>query len=226
MSKKILVVDDKANIRQLIQEYLTEQGYQVYTAENGRNALYMARHERPDLIVLDIMMPEMDGYEFIRIYRQSANTPIILLTAKVEETDKVIGLELGADDYMTKPFGMRELLARIRAVLRRGSDSSTHNEILRSADLTLDKGTRQVTVCQQPVKLTPSEFSLLATLMSMPGRVFSRLDLLESLPGDAVESAERIVDVHIRHLRKKIEPNPDEPRYVETVFGVGYRFLT
>lgn len=222
--KRILVVDDKANMRRLLQEYLTEQGYIVTTAENGRQALFAARHEPPDLILLDIMMPEMDGYAFLQNYRQEAQTPIIFLTAKVDETDKVIGLELGADDYITKPFGMRELLARVRAVLRRTTESAPTSELLRAADIVLDKGSRQVTVGTQPVKLTPSEFDLLAALMRSPGRVLARQDLLEHLPGEAFEGAERSIDVHIRHLRKKIEPDPQNPRYVETVFGVGYRF--
>ncbi|MFZ4656246.1 MAG: response regulator transcription factor [Caldilineaceae bacterium] len=222
--KRILVVDDKATMRRLLQEYLTEQGYTVTTAENGRQALFAARHEAPDLILLDIMMPEMDGYTFLQNYRQEAQTPIIFLTAKIDETDKVIGLELGADDYITKPFGMRELLARVRAVLRRTGETAAVNEILRAADIVLDKGSRQVTVGAQPVKLTPSEFDLLAALMRSPGRVLARQDLLEHLPGDVFEGAERSIDVHIRHLRKKIEADPQNPRYVETVFGVGYRF--
>jgi DNA-binding response OmpR family regulator len=222
--KQILVVDDKATMRRLLQEYLTEQGYTVTTAENGRQALFAARHEAPDLILLDIMMPEMDGYTFLQNYRQEAQTPIIFLTAKIDETDKVIGLELGADDYITKPFGMRELLARVRAVLRRTGETAAVNEILRAADIVLDKGSRQVTVGAQPVKLTPSEFDLLAALMRSPGRVLARQDLLEHLPGDVFEGAERSIDVHIRHLRKKIEADPQNPRYVETVFGVGYRF--
>ena len=224
MSKRILVVDDKANVRRLLQEYLTEQGYVVTTAENGKLAIFAARRERPDLILLDIMMPEMDGYTFLQQYRQEAKTPIIFLTAKLEETDKVIGLELGADDYITKPFGMRELLARVRAVLRRTGEETTTTEVLRVADIVLDKSSRQVTVGAQPVKLTPSEFDLLAALMRAPGRVFARQDLLEHLPGEVFEGAERSIDVHIRHLRKKIEPDPQNPRYVETVFGVGYRF--
>lgn len=224
MTKRILVVDDKANVRRLLQEYLTEQGYTVTTAENGRMALFAARHEPPDLILLDIMMPEMDGYTFLQTYRQEAQTPIIFLTAKLEETDKVIGLELGADDYITKPFGMRELLARVRAVLRRTAEAPTPAEILRAADVVLDKGSRQVTVREQPVKLTPSEFDLLAALMRTPGRVLARQDLLEQLPGEAFEGAERSIDVHVRHLRKKIEPDPQNPRYIETVFGIGYRF--
>jgi DNA-binding response OmpR family regulator len=222
--KQILVVDDKATMRRLLQEYLTEQGYTVTTAENGRQALFAARHEAPDLILLDIMMPEMDGYTFLQNYRQEAQTPVIFLTAKIDETDKVIGLELGADDYITKPFGMRELLARVRAVLRRTGETAAVNEILRAADIVLDKGSRQVTVGAQPVKLTPSEFDLLAALMRSPGRVLARQDLLEHLPGDVFEGAERSIDVHIRHLRKKIEADPQNPRYVETVFGVGYRF--
>ena len=224
MSKRILVVDDKANIRRLLQEYLTEQGYAVTTAENGKLALFTTRREPPDLILLDILMPEMDGYTFLQQYRQEAQTPIIFLTAKLEETDKVIGLELGADDYITKPFSMRELLARVRAVLRRTSEMASTPDVLRVANIVLDKSSRQVTVGNQPVKLTPSEFDLLAALMRSPGRVLARQDLLEHLPGEVFEGAERSIDVHIRHLRKKIEPDPQNPRYVETVFGVGYRF--
>lgn len=224
MSKRILVVDDKANVRRLLQEYLAEQGYTVTTAENGKLALFAARQEPPDLILLDIMMPEMDGYTFLQQYRQEAQTPIIFLTAKLEETDKVIGLELGADDYITKPFSMRELLARIRAVLRRTGEATSTADVLRVANVVLDKSSRQVMVGDQAVKLTPSEFDLLAALMRAPGRVFARQDLLEHLPGEVFEGAERSIDVHIRHLRKKIEPDPQNPRYVETVFGVGYRF--
>ena len=224
MSKRILVVDDKANIRRLLQEYLTEQGYAVTTAENGKLALFTTRREPPDLILLDILMPEMDGYTFLQQYRQEAQTPIIFLTAKLEETDKVIGLELGADDYITKPFSMRELLARIRAVLRRTGEATSTADVLRVANVVLDKSSRQVMVGDQAVKLTPSEFDLLAALMRAPGRVFARQDLLEHLPGEVFEGAERSIDVHIRHLRKKIEPDPQNPRYVETVFGVGYRF--
>lgn len=220
-----MVVDDKASVRTLVSEYLTEEGFRVVSAENGRGGLLTAQQEKPDLILLDIMMPEMGGYEFIRIYRQKSETPIILLTAKLEETDKVLGLELGADDYITKPFGMRELVARIRAVLRRASVTSTQPEVLRAGDLSLDRSTRQVQVGGRYVHLTPSEFELLATLMASPGRVFSRLDLLEKLTGTSFEGMARTIDVHIRNLRTKIEPDPSEPRYVETVFGVGYRFF-
>ena len=224
MSKTILVVDDKASMRRLVQDYLSAEGFRVVTANNGRNALFVARHEKPDLIILDIMMPEMDGYEFIRVYGKERETPIILLTARLEESDKVLGLELGADDYVTKPFSMRELVARIRAVLRRAAQGAPPAEVLRAADVTLDKGSRFVKVGDQFVNLTPSEFDILAILMSAPGRVFSRPDLLTQLQGSAFEGVERNIDVHVSNLRAKIEPDPRQPRYVETVFGVGYRF--
>ena len=196
----------------------------MVTAANGREAIFAARAEKPDLILLDIMMPEMDGYDFIRTYRQEKATPIILLTARLEEMDKVVGLELGADDYVTKPFGMRELLARIRAVLRRANAEPVQPNKLEAAGLAVDVDRRLVTVAGQPVSLTPSEFAILTTLMRTPGRVFSRLDLLEALPGEVFAGAERSVDVHIRNLRKKIEPDAANPHYVETVFGAGYRF--
>jgi DNA-binding response OmpR family regulator len=224
--KSILVVDDKASVRTLVREYLTQEGFHVVTAENGRTALYAARHEKPALILLDIMMPEMGGYEFIRAHRQEADTPIILLTAKLDESDKVLGLELGADDYVTKPFSMRELLARIRAVLRRTGRRALREEVLRVAGVVLDPSRRQVTVDGREVHLTPTEFDLLAALMSAPGHVYSRSDLLERLQGIAFEGVERTIDVHVRNLRLKIEPDPGKPRYVETVFGVGYRFCS
>ncbi len=224
MPKKILVVDDKANVRTLVREYLTEQGFQVVTADNGQNALYNARYEKPDLILLDIMMPEMDGYEFIRTYRKESEAPIILLTAKLEESDKVIGLELGADDYVTKPFGMRELVARINTVLRRAVKAAPASRVLRAADIVLDQDTHSVKVHNRDVRLTPSEFDLLAILMSSPGRVFSRLELLDALQGTTFEGIARTIDQHVRNLRAKIEANPAEPEYVQTVFGVGYRF--
>jgi DNA-binding response OmpR family regulator len=224
MPKTILIVDDKASVRTLVRDYLTAENFRVVTASNGRDALFVARDEKPDLILLDIMMPEMTGYEFLQAYRKERNTPVILLTAKLDESDKVLGLELGADDYVTKPFGMRELVARIRAVLRRVGQDTTPNEVVRAADIIIDKSEHTVTVNNHPVKLTPSEFELLVTLMSAPGHVFSRAALLEKLQGIAFESIERTVDVHIRNLRTKIEPDPSSPHYIETVFGVGYRF--
>jgi DNA-binding response OmpR family regulator len=224
MPKKILIVDDKANIRTMISDYLSEENFQVVSAENGQQALSVARQESPDLILLDIMMPRMDGYEFMQIYRREHTTPIILLTARLEETDKVLGLELGADDYITKPFGMRELVARIRAVLRRAGHDLSADDVLRSGDVVLNRGSHEVYVNDRLVNLTPSEFDLLAFLMASPGRVYSRLDLLEKLQGTTFEGVARTIDVHIRNLRLKIEEEPAHPRYIETVFGVGYRF--
>lgn len=223
MPKTILVVDDKANVRTMLREYLTEQGYRVVTAENGQAALYAARRDQPDLVLLDIMMPEMDGYEFVRTYRKESDAPIILLTAKLEETDKVLGLELGADDYVTKPFGMKELLARVRAVMRRAGRDEPSPDVLRVGEIVLNRGAHRVLIGKREVELTPSEFDLLALLMSAPGKVFSRLEIMERLQGIALEGAERTINVHIRNLRTKIEHDPAQPRYIETVFGVGYR---
>jgi len=225
MAKKILVVDDNPDICIMLKEYLTGEGFDVSTAPNGQKALHIAREEKPDCIVLDMMMPEMGGQEFIRIYTAESDTPILVLTAKVGETDKVLGLELGADDYVTKPFSMRELTARINALLRRASKGVPEAEILRVSDVSLDKKGHFVEVNDQPVELTPSEFQLLATLMAAPGRTYSRTELLDSLGESSfLEGFERTVDVHIHNLREKIEPKPSEPKYIETVYGAGYRF--
>jgi DNA-binding response OmpR family regulator len=196
----------------------------VVTAGDGKEALFAARHEKPNLILLDLMMPEMGGYEFMRVYTRESDTPIIVLTAKDDENDKVIGLELGADDYVTKPFGMRELTARIRSVLRRAEKQAIEQDILQVGEITLDRSGRVVTVSEKPIDLTPSEFDLLATLMAAPGRAFSRLELLERLQGTAFEGYERTIDVHVSNLRSKIETEPAQPRYIETMYGVGYRF--
>ena len=179
MTKTILVVDDEKRILSLLKAYLEQQGFQVATATNGQEAIYTARHEKPDLIILDIMMPGMDGYEFMRQHRKERETPIILLTAKVEEDDKVIGLELGADDYVTKPFSPRELTSRVRAVLRRTGQNLPQTEVLRVGDVTLDRDSHLATLEEEIVDLTPSEFDLLAALMSSPGRTFTRLELLD-----------------------------------------------
>jgi DNA-binding response OmpR family regulator len=224
MTKTILVVDDEERLVSLLKAYLEQEGFRVVTAGSGRSALFQARQEKPDLIVLDIMMPEMDGYEFMRLHSRESDTPIIMLTAKVEESDKVIGLELGADDYVTKPFSPRELTARIRAVLRRAGKSPPEAEVLRAADITVDRAGRMVSAGDRMIDLTPSEFDLLATLIGTPGRVFSRLELLDRLQGTAYEGYERTIDVHIKNLRAKIEPDPRSPRYIETVYGAGYRF--
>lgn len=223
MPRTILVADDKANIRNLVREYLEGEGFRVVVAANGEEALYAARQEKPDLILLDIMMPKMSGHEFLRTHRKERDTPIILLTAKMDETDKVLGLELGADDYVTKPFGMKELLARINAVLRRSGRSMMDAEILTVGSIRLDRAAHIVTIDGRPVNLTPSEFDILCTLMSAPGRVFSRSDLLLKTQGSTFEGVERTIDVHIRNLRAKIEPDPAKPAWIETVFGIGYR---
>ncbi len=222
--KTILVIDDKKELRTLVKSYLTEEGFRVVEAADGQEGLYVARHEKPDLIVLDLMMPEMGGYEFMRAHKKEKDTPIIILTAKVDEHEKVLGLELGADDYVTKPFSMRVLTARIRAVMRRAEKAPVQSRVLRAGAITLDRDGRTVSVQDQRVDLTPSEFDLLAALMDSPGRAFSRLDLLDKIQGDAYEGYERTIDVHVRNLRTKIEPDPKDPRYVETVYGIGYRF--
>jgi two-component system alkaline phosphatase synthesis response regulator PhoP len=224
MAKKILVIDDKKELRMLLKQYLTQEGFEIDTAGDGQEGLFLARQERPDLIILDLMMPEMSGYEFMRIYSKETDTPIMILTAKTEENDKVLGLELGADDYVTKPFSMRELTARVRAVLRRMEKSKHEEDILRVADISLDRIGRVVSVGDMVVDLTPSEFDLLATLMAAPGRAFTRLELLERLQGSAFEGYERTIDVHIRNLRAKIEADDSNPKYIETLYGVGYRF--
>jgi len=224
MAKTILVVDDEKRLRDLVQAYLIQEGFRVVAAADGQEALFVARHEKPDLILLDLMMPEMGGYEFLRAHGKERDTPVIVLTAKLEEDDKVLGLELGADDYVTKPFSMRELTARVRAVLRRASEKAPEAEILRVADIALDQSSRLVSVGDTRIDLTPSEFDLLAVLMSAPGRAFSRADLLDQLQGTSFEGYERTIDVHVRNLRAKIEPDPRNPRYVETVYGIGYRF--
>ena len=224
MTQTILVVDDEPEIVKLVRAYLEEAGYRVMTARNGREALLVTRHEKPDLIILDLTMPEMDGLEFTRRLRQEKNTPIIMLTARVEETDRIIGLEMGADDYVTKPFSPREIVSRVRAVLRRVQPEPTAVEVLRAGDLVLDRNEHSLTVVGQLADLTPTEFDLLATLMAHPGRAFSRMELLERVQGEAFAAYERTIDAHVKNLRAKIEPDPSTPRYVLTVFGVGYKF--
>jgi DNA-binding response OmpR family regulator len=224
MPKTILVVDDQSNVRQLLQEYLTEQGFNVLTATDGQNALYTARHATPDLILLDIMMPKMDGYQFLRQFRQERQTPVIIITAREEETDAVLGLDLGADDYVIKPFRMRELLSRIRALLRRAEGSNETFELLREGELVLDERTHSVTSAGAEIPLTPIEFDLLAVLMRSPGRVFSRSELVDQLTDTGFAGLDTTLNVHIRNLRMKIEADPGDPHYIETVFGVGYRF--
>ena len=224
MSKTIMVIDDEKRLVSLVESYLIQEGYRVISANDGKEALPIASREKPDLIILDIMMPEMDGYEFMRTHRSEMDTPIILLTARVDDDERVIGLELGADDYVTKPFRPRELVARVRAVLRRAGKTEPQGKVLQVTDVTLDRDTREVTIADRSVDLTPSEFDLLTALMASPGRVFSRLDLLDIIQGVRYEGYERTIDTHIKNLRSKIEADSRSPRYIETVYGVGYRF--
>ncbi|GEM44554.1 DNA-binding response regulator [Deinococcus cellulosilyticus NBRC 106333 = KACC 11606] len=217
------MVEDNAGVRDLLKEYLTEQGYRVICSNNGREGLYTARHHPPDLILLDIMMPEMDGLEFLKAFRKTSDTPIIFLTAKVMELDKVLGLELGADDYITKPFSMAELLARIRAVMRR-TEGTPSRQVFEFPGLSLDREARVVKVSGKTVDLTRSEFDLLSVFLESPSRVFKRTELLDRLQEEDALASERTIDVHVRNLRSKIEEDPSQPRHIVTVFGVGYRF--
>jgi two-component system alkaline phosphatase synthesis response regulator PhoP len=219
MPRKILVIDDEPKIVEICQDYLQAAGYDVVTAMDGAKGLAAARREKPDLIVLDLMLPEMDGLDVCRNLRRESDVPIIMLTARVEETDKLIGLELGADDYITKPFSPRELVARVRTVMRRASGDPT-SDVIRAADITLDRTRYQVLLPDHTVTLTPTEFEIMATLMSQPGRIFSRSQLLNAVRGVAFESYERAIDSHIRNLRRKLEPG----EYIFTVHGVGYKF--
>lgn len=220
---KILVVDDQPGLRQLLDEYLSAVGFRVRLADNGRSALVLARAEPPDLVLLDIMMPRMDGLTFLQAFRKESRAPVILLTARLAEADIVTGLDLGADDYLTKPFGMRELVARIRAVMRRGSGEAAAEPLLQVGNLALDRVRRSVTVAGRPVQLTPTEFDLLALLMAAPGKVFPRRELLTHLQGPLATGSTRTVDVHIHNLRAKIEPDPARPRYIVLDYGIGYR---
>ena len=224
--KTILVVDDEPKIVQLVRDYLERAGFAVYTADDGKTALALARSQKPDLVVLDLGLPELDGLDVIRQLRKISNVPVIILTARAEESDKLVGLELGADDYLTKPFSPKELVARVRVVFRRmDTYREAEAEIVHIANLTLDMPRMQVTIEGRAVEeLTPTEFELLAVLACHPGRVFTRARLLDAVHGVAFESYERAIDAHIKNIRRKIEPNPRQPRYLLTVYGVGYKF--
>jgi DNA-binding response OmpR family regulator len=223
--RKILVVDDDHKIVDLVRLYLERDGYRVFVAHDGLKALELARQKRPDLIVLDLLLPEVDGLDVCRILQTEDKVPIIMLTAKTTEDDKLIGLELGADDYVTKPFSPRELVARVRAVLRRvGKQAPQGPPELRFGGLVIDRRSHEVQVRGRAVNLTPTEFKLLEVIAGDPGRAFSRLDLLDRVFGHDFEGFERTVDVHVKNLRKKIEPDPKQPVYVKTVYGMGYKF--
>ena len=225
VNELILVVDDEPKIVKLARDFLENSGFQVRSAEDGVSALAAARHERFDLIVLDLNLPGMDGLDVCRAIRRESDVPIIMLTARDEEADRLIGLELGADDYITKPFSPRELVARVRAVLRRAQGEVRRPKLLRAGDLEIDLDGHQVTRAGEPLQLTRIEFNLLATLARHPGQTFSRAQLLDRLHGVAYDGYDRSIDAHIKNLRRKLESDPSEPRYIQTVYGVGYKFL-
>ena len=218
----ILVVDDEPKITRLVRDYLETAGFAVISAGDGQEAVMRARTERPDLVVLDLGLPRLDGLDVTRRLRQDSDIPIIMLTARDDETDKLIGLELGADDYVTKPFSPRELVARVRAVLRRHERSEVVDRLVAGA-LALDVPRMRLEVAGRPVELTATEFSLLAAMARQPGRVFTRSQLLDAIHGVAFDSYERAIDAHVRNIRRKIEPDPHQPRHLLTVYGVGYR---
>ncbi len=226
MIKTILLVDDDSRITQVARDYLAHAGFGVAVAHDGPAALARYRAEKPDLVVLDLGLPGLNGLDVARALRKESRVPIIMLTARGEESDKLVGLELGADDYMTKPFSPKELVARVRAVLRRAEavTDTAAPEVIRVGALTLDLPRLRATLGEQRVELTPTEFELLAALARQPGRIFTRAQLLEAVRGVTIESYERAIDTHIKNIRRKLEPNPREPRYVLTVYGLGYKF--
>ena len=225
MNETILVVDDEPKILQLAKDYLVDNGFKVLTSGDGVQALAIARQEKPDLVVLDLMLPGMDGLDVCRAIRKESDVPIIMLTARAEEADQLIGLELGADDYITKPFSPRALVARVRALLRRARGDLLQEETLRSGNLELDLKRMEVRLSGEIIHLTRSEYTLLETLVKHEGQPLSREQLLEHLHGVVFGGVDRSVDSHIKNLRKKIEPDPTEPIYIQTVYGYGYKFL-
>jgi DNA-binding response OmpR family regulator len=224
MSQKILVVDDELDIVKVVRAYLEQSGYRVITASDGEQALATFRHEQPDLIVLDLHLPKMDGLDVCRAIRRDSNVPIIMLTARVEETDRLIGLEIGADDYIVKPFSPREVVARVRTVLRRSTPALVQPSLITVGALTIDPLKHEVQLHGRSIDLTPSEFNILLAMASQPGRAFSRMDLLDAAQGESYEGYERSIDVHIKNLRQKLGDEPRTPTYILTVYGVGYKF--
>lgn len=227
MTQRILLVDDDKEVVRLMRAYLEQAGYEVLVAYDGETALFTMRQERPDLLLLDLMLPGKDGWEITRLIRadrQLAATPIIMLTARIEDTDKIVGLEIGADDYVTKPYNPREVVARVRARLRRPvAPDEPRVEVLRVGELVLDLGRREATVADRPVELTATEFNILQLLMESPGFVFTREELIDKALGQDYEGLDRTLDSHIRNLRRKLEPDGQQGRYIKTVYGVGYR---
>ncbi len=224
MNETILVVDDEPKIVKQARDYLENGGFRVIAAGDGKTALAMARSDQPDLVVLDLNLPKMDGLDVCRALRRESDVPIIMLTARVEETDRLIGLELGADDYITKPFSPRELVARVRAVLRRVRGGLLQPGLVRAGDLEIELQGHRVARGGQSIHLTRTEFNLLAILAQHPGQTFTRAQLLDRLYGVAYDGFDRSIDAHIKNLRRKLEDDPSEPRYVQTVYGVGYKF--
>jgi DNA-binding response OmpR family regulator len=220
----VLIIEDEQELARVLRSYLERAGYGVTTASRGDTGLAAWEKERPDIVILDLNLPGMDGLDVAREIRRHAETPIIMVTARVEETDRLVGLELGADDYVTKPFSPREVVARVRAVLRRAAPVPIVQRCIEFSDLKIDLDEHSVTRASESLELTPTEFNLLVVLVAQPGRVFSRLQLLEASQGATFDGYERTIDAHIKNLRAKIEPDPRRPRYIETVFGVGYRF--
>ncbi|MBN1669106.1 MAG: response regulator transcription factor [Anaerolineales bacterium] len=220
----ILIIEDEPELVKVLKDYLERSGFEVLSAYRGDSGLTTWEQRRPDLVLLDLNLPGMDGLDVARAIRRQADTPIIMLTARVEEMDQLVGLELGADDYITKPFSPRLVVAKVRAVLRRLQMAAVEPQLLRAADLEIDLAAHRLQRAGETIELTPTEFSLLATLAGQPSRAFNRLQLLEATQGTAYEGYERTIDAHIKNLRAKLEPDPKNPRYIETVFGIGYRF--
>ena len=222
--KTILIIEDEPAIARLIRDYLERAGFSTIAASDGDLGLARAKAEKPDLILLDLGLPRRDGLDVAREIRKTSDVPIIAVTARGDETDRVVGLELGADDYVVKPFSPKELVARVRAVLRRSEGASAPEDVIRAGEIEIDVGRMRVKIGEKPVDLTATEFQLLATLARSPGRVYTRAQLLDAVHGVAVEAYERAIDTHVRNIRRKIEPVPESPRYLQTVHGVGYRF--
>lgn len=224
MPSKILIVDDDVKIAQMLKNYLEKDGFVAETAHDGWMAVELFRSVEPDLVILDLMLPGASGWEVCKKIREESNIPIIMLTARDTETDKLLGLEMGADDYVTKPFSLRELVARVKAVLRRTSGELAEASLIKSGDMTIELDQHEVRLGDSVIEMTPTEFKLLSTMASFPGKVFTRLQLVDLVQGYSFEGYERTIDTHIKNLRKKIEPDPKNPTYIQTVFGVGYKF--
>jgi DNA-binding response OmpR family regulator len=222
-SKRILLVDDEPQIVKVLKAYLEQSGFQVVTADDGKAALALFQRDKPDFIILDLNLPGVDGLDVCRTIRRESNVPILMLTARVEEADKLVGLELGADDYVVKPFSPREVVARVRTIFRRTTTEPSKPEIIRVGDLQIDPDRHTVMVADQSIELTATEFDILVVLAQQPKRVFTRLQIMELAQGSAFEGYERTIDAHIKNIRLKLEPNHKKPTYIHTVFGVGYK---